>query len=129
MRCPPEGLGLSRTVESSRDVRWNFAASVPTPLVEQADLQRLQLVGPHSGQDGFTIRAELDLEGLAKGVDRLAQFLFAALFATLFAALPLGQGEGATGVLLGDLRAIVEVELSGTEKRHAGDLQRLTVGR
>src|SRR6185436_5811873 len=97
MRCPPGGLDSPRPweVPGSPVGIWQACssagpdrgaagvgfgricrASAPTPLVEQAELQRLQLVGPHGSQIGFTIRAELDLGGLAKGADRLAQPLF-----------------------------------------------------
>src|SRR5436190_3067252 len=108
-------------------VLYVLASSVPTPLSQQAGLQPIQLVGPHPGQDGFPFRAELDLEDLAQGADRLAQSLFATLaqslfdalaqplfvplFVPLLAALPFGQREGAASVLLGDLGAVVQVEL------------------
>jgi len=84
-------------------------------------------------------------------VDRLAQFLFAALvhpavetlapplfadfaqsffkpFAKpLFEALPLGQTECSAGVLLGHLDAFVDIELAVAETRQPCDLQRFTV--
>ena len=86
-------------------------SSAPASLAQQASLQSIQLVGPHIGQSGFPIRVELDLEGLAKGADRLAQPLFdafaqsllAPLLTALFTTQPFGQAEGAAGVLLGDL--------------------------
>src|SRR6185436_14119705 len=104
----PRGKGLSLSSSAAR------AAGVPAAPSTRR---------PHAGQAGLFLCIDLYLKRLAQGADRFAQPLGMAFFAPL----PFSQAEGTAGVLLGDLRTVVQVELSRAETRHAGHLHCIPV--